>query len=117
MKMIYEAKEELEKGIRVEPADYPKDISQYDIIFLGSPNWWNDLPMPIVTFLEHLNWQNKTLVPFITSEGSGFGNTVNHIKAICREANVLDGLSITGSQAVNFEREVSEFVKKVLSNV
>lgn len=55
MKMIYEAKEELEKGIRPELKSYP-DFDGYDIIFLGFPNWWDNLPMPVVGFLEHYDW-------------------------------------------------------------
>ena len=51
MKMIYEAKEELEQGIRPELKGFPKDFAEYDTVFLGYPNWWNTLPMPVVTFL------------------------------------------------------------------
>ena len=36
MKMIYEAKEELEKGIRPALKSYP-DLSGYDVVFLGFP--------------------------------------------------------------------------------
>src|SRR5699024_1213422 len=44
MKMIYEAKEELENGVRPELKSYP-DLSGYDTVFLGFPNWWNTMPM------------------------------------------------------------------------
>ena len=51
MKMIYEAKEELEKGVRPELKAYPDNFDDYDTVFLGYPNWWNTLPMPVVSFL------------------------------------------------------------------
>lgn len=60
MKMIYEAKEELEKGIRPALKSYP-DLSGYDVVFLGFPNWWNTLPLPVAGFLEHTNWRGKTI--------------------------------------------------------
>ncbi|MGI6006298.1 MAG: flavodoxin [Ruminococcus sp.] len=46
--------------------DIPKecpDISGYDVIFLGFPNWWNTLPMPVVTFLEQCSWDGKKIIP------------------------------------------------------
>ena len=79
MKMIYEAKEELEKGIRPVLKSYP-DISGYDTIFLGFPNWWNTLPMPVVSFLEHYAWSGKRIIPFVTSGGSGFGKSLDALE-------------------------------------
>ena len=87
MKMIYEAKEELEKGIRPELKSYP-DINEYDTIFLGFPNWWDTLPMPVVGFMEHYDWTGKRIIPFVTSGGSGFGKSLEDLKKICTGAIV-----------------------------
>ena len=87
MKMIYEAKEELEKGIRPELKSYP-DIDEYDTIFLGFPNWWDTLPMPVVGFMEHYDWTGKRIIPFVTSGGSGFGKSLEDLKKICTGAIV-----------------------------
>ena len=51
MKMIYEAQDELKQGIRPELKAYPESLDQYDTVFLCYPNWWNTLPIPVVTFL------------------------------------------------------------------
>lgn len=69
MKMIYEAKEEKERGIRPELKSYP-DLTGYDTVFLGFPNWWNTMPMPVIGFLERTNWQGKKIIPFVTSGGA-----------------------------------------------
>ena len=53
MKMIYEAKDELSQGIRRKLKSYP-DISGFDTVFLGYPNWWGTLPMPVVGFFRAL---------------------------------------------------------------
>ena len=87
MKMIYEAKEELEKGIRPELKSYP-DINEYDTIFLGFPNWWDTLPMPVVGFMEHYDWTGKRIIPFVTSGGNGFGKSLEDLKKICTGAIV-----------------------------
>ena len=90
---------------------------EYDVIFLGYPNWWGDLPMPVYTFLEQHDWQGKVVIPFCTHEGSGLSDTENRLRAACRGASVLNGLAVRGSVAQN-EREkarkqVLEWLKRL----
>ena len=77
------------------------DIEEYDVIFLGYPNWWGEPPMCIYTFIEKHNWDGKTVIPFITHEGSGMGGTDKRIANACKGANVLTGkgLAIQGKVA------------------
>lgn len=46
------AREELDTGARPELAENVENITDYDVIFLGYPNWWGDMPMAVYTFLE-----------------------------------------------------------------
>ena len=111
MKMIYEAKEELEQGIRPELKGFPKDFAEYDTVFLGYPNWWNTLPMPVVTFLEGLDWTGKRVIPFNTSEGSGLGKSVDKIREICKGADVEAGYALKGSQVDGKQSEIEAWAK------
>ena len=114
MKMIHEAKEELDKGIRPELKSYP-DISGYDTIFLGFPNWWNTMPMPVVGFLEHYNWSGKRIIPFCTSGGSGFGKSLDDLKKICAGADIsADGKHFLGHKVEKSEAKISAWAKNVL---
>lgn len=110
MKMIYEAKEELEKDIHPELKSYP-DISGYDTIFLGYPNWWATLPMPVVTFLEHYDWSGKRIIPFNTSEGSGAGKSGQKIHELCTGAVIEDVYELRGSQVDNKKSEIQAWAK------
>lgn len=114
MKMIQEAKEELESGTRVELKSFPEDFQKYDTIFLGYPNWWNTLPMPVVTFLEHFDWTGKRIIPFCTNEGSGLGESVNAIRRICVGADVDAGASFQGSKVRNSGKKITEWAKSRL---
>ena len=114
MKMIYEAKEELEKGIRPELKNYP-DISGYDTIFLGFPNWWDTLPMPVVGFLEHYDWSGKRIIPFVTSGGSGFGRSIADLQKICAGAIIeKGGGAFLGHEVETSEAGISAWAKSVL---
>lgn len=114
MKMIYEAKEELENGVRPELKDYPV-LGEYDTIFLGFPNWWNTMPMPVVGFLEHYNWTSKRIISFVTSGGGGFGRSIEDLKKICTRADVSEnGGEFQGHLVENSEEEISSWAKKAL---
>ncbi len=47
------------------------NIEDYDTVFLGYPNWWADMPMPVYTFLDNHDLSGKTVYRFCTHEGSG----------------------------------------------
>lgn len=76
-------------------------IEDYDVIFLGYPNWWGEAPMCVYTFIEGHDWTGKTVIPFITHEGSGMGGTDRKIQAACRGAEVAvgKGLAVQGKVA------------------
>lgn len=94
-----------EKRSKARPA-LVGDIAaeEFDVIFLGYPNWWGNLPMCIYTFLEQHDWQGKVVIPFCTHEGSGLSDTENRLRTACRGASVLNGLAVRGFVAQN-ERE------------
>lgn len=110
--MIEEARKELQLGTRVEITGIPEDFDEYDTVYLGYPNWWNRLPMPVVTFLEKCNWNGKTIIPFCTNEGSGLGKTVEDVKTYAKGANLSDGFAVIGSQVRNSEPTIAEWARK-----
>ena len=113
MVLIKEAKQELENGTRVPVKSYP-NLSRYDTVYLGYPNWWNTMPMVLFTFLEHYDWTGKRIIPFCTNEGSGIGDSVRDIKRICRGADVDCGVSFVGSRVSGSEAKITEWAKSKL---
>lgn len=64
-----------DKSFRVEIADKIENMDQYDEVFLGFPIWWYEAPRIIQSFLEQYDFSGKTISPFATSGGSGYGQT------------------------------------------
>lgn len=60
-------------GSRVEIAEKVPNMEQYDEIFLGFPIWWGVAPHIVNSFLEQYDLRGKTISPFATSGGSGYG--------------------------------------------
>lgn len=96
-----EAQAEKNAGARPELTGTVENFADYDVIFIGYPNWWGDMPMPVYTFLESYDFSGKTVIPFCTHAGSGLSGTVGTIRDKLSGATVLDGLAIPGTTAQN----------------
>ena len=97
---IEEAKQDQRVGARPELKEYPKNLDDYDVVYLGYPNYWGTMPMVMFTFLENVKLTNKTIKPFCSNEGSGLGRSVDDIRRLCANCTVEKGLAIHGA---NFE--------------
>ena len=89
--------EEQSSNARPEIKDPLTDVSEYDTILLGTPIWYGHIPNIVMTQLEKLNLNGKTIYPFNTHAGSGVGSTVTDIKQYAIEANVKDGFPLLGT--------------------
>jgi flavodoxin len=107
------AKEEFRTSARPKLTGHVETMASYDVVFLGYPNWWGTMPMPVFTFLEGYDLSGKTIVPFCTHEGSGMGRTVSDIKKTCPQSMVLDGLAIRGGDVKNAHEEIAGWLKEI----
>ncbi len=85
-------------------------VEEYDTVFIGYPNWWGDMPMPVYTFIERHDWQGKNVIPFCTHEGSGLSNTERYIAEACKGATVGRGLAMRGTTAQNSREQAKKSV-------
>lgn len=107
------AKKELNSDYRPALVNKIKDIKQYDIVFIGYPNWWGTYPQAVKVFLSTNNLVGKTIIPFCTHEGSAMGNSEDDLKALCPKSVLKEGLAIRGSKARNSEDEIQAWLKNL----
>lgn len=90
---------------------------EYDVIFLGYPNWWGRPPMPVYTWVEKHNLKGKTVIPFCTHEGSGLGVTAKDLAKSAPGAVFRDGFAIKGTKTqhdtAGTRKAVSEWLAKL----
>ncbi len=110
------AKNEKKQNLRPEIIGNIDNFNDYDVIFVGYPNWWADLPMPVYTFLEKYDFSNKSIAPFCTHEGSGISQTPNKIKTVTK-ANMLESFDIYGHTAQNDREKTLKEVTKWLTKI
>ena len=89
------AKQEKEENARPEIVGELPDLSKCDVVFLGYPIWWSDMPMPVYTFLNRENFAGKIILPFCTHEGSGLSDTQRSIADVTK-ADVREGFALQG---------------------
>lgn len=73
------------------------DMEKYDVVFVGFPIWWYVAPTIINTFLESYDFSGKTIIPFVTSGGSGMGKTNEKLEPSCPGATLLQGKLLNGN--------------------
>ena len=110
---VAEAKKDMEENARPKLTDTVKNMSDYDTIYLGYPNWCKTMPMGVFTFLESYNFKGKTILPFCTHAGSGAGESEADIKKLCPDSNVLSTLELLGSDIQNSYSDIKNWIDKL----
>lgn len=104
--------DDLRANARPELIKFVDNIHIYDIIYLGYPNWWGTFPMAVFTFLESADFSGKTITPFCTHEGSGFGHSEKDIQKLCPTVILSKGIAIRGSGVNNSDKQLENWVNK-----
>ncbi len=98
-----------DKAFRPALANKDAHIEDYDVILLGFPIWWYVAPTIINSFLESYDFTGKKIVLFATSGGSGFGKTVDGLKAsVSSGAEIKEGYLVRSSSDVDKMKKLLE---------
>ena len=88
-----------------------KDISDYEVIYIGSPIYWGGMPEELFTALKDVDFTGKTVRIFTTHEGSGLSSVPSQIKNLCIGAEVdTNGLAIEGSMVNSAKEKVKNWI-------
>lgn len=107
------AQVEQRENARPEIANSIENIADYDVVYVGFPNWWGDMPMILYTFFDTYDLSGKTVALFCTSGGSGLSDTVNEVKSLEPNATVTAGLHIGSGSSSNPDNAVSEWLNDI----
>lgn len=102
--------------VQPELATQVEQMENYDVIYLGYPEWYGTMPAPVTSFLKEYDFSGKTIIPFSTHDGSGMGSSVQDIKSLCPEATVLDGLAVRYSDVQNAKDKVQTWIQEMTKN-
>ena len=81
------------------------DLSAYEAILVGFPIWWYIEPRIIDTFLDSIDLNGKTIIPFATSGGSGIDRAIKRLKSLYPEAVWKDGGLLNGRDPAGWAKK------------
>jgi flavodoxin len=110
--VVEQAKKEINEGFKPALKSKLDDGIDFDVLFIGSPNWWHTIAPPVSSFLEGLNLDGKIVVPFITHGGGGLEKCVDAIQQLCPNADIREPLSIYGKGTGNTDDSIQKWLNR-----
>ena len=111
--VVRQAKIEIQSGRKPELKTKINDTESYDIIFVGSPNWWGTIAPPVAAFLSEYDFSAKTIVPFCTHGGGGYGSIFKDISFLCPNSNVLEGFEAFSKGNGNISEKIALWLSEI----
>ena len=92
-KVLKQARNEIRSGYLPPLKECPYDLSKYDTVFLGTPNWCGGIAPPVASFLAFPGLRGKTIAPFVT-HGGGADQPFQSIRSRGSGLRLLPGFSV-----------------------
>lgn len=111
---VAQAKREKQEAARPALKGKLPATKNYDIVFVGFPNWWGTMPMPVATFLDKIDLKGKTVIPFVTHGGGGRQQCIADFRKAAAEADVIEGPVMEGTAVKGAKAKVEAWVREKL---
>ena len=108
-----QAKREINAGFMPELKATVPQLETYDVVFIGSPNWWGTYAPAVKTFLSQYNFSGKKLVPFFTHGGGGMQRCESDMKAQLPQAQFLPAAAFPGRASGADAEKLNRWLSKL----
>ena len=105
---IKELRQEIDRGYCPPLIEGAESVDE-KVIFIGSPNWIRTFAPPVLSFLRAVDLRGKTIIPFCTHGGGGFGQMIDSYKRECKDAIIKEGIALKGDYSFD---ELKDLIKK-----
>lgn len=108
------AADEKAENARPELATHLDSLDDYDVVFLGFPNWWSTTPMAVLSFVEEYDFSGKTVVPFCAHGTGGIAASVRDLTADLPDSvTVLEPLGVYRADINQAQETVDNWLKEL----
>ncbi|WP_318264393.1 flavodoxin [Amedibacterium intestinale] len=88
-----------------------KNLDQYNVVFIGYPTWWYDMPQALYSFFDTYDFSGKTIVPFNVHNGSQFSGTIETIQELEPDAKVItNGFTVSENDVADASEDVQAWL-------
>lgn len=114
-KCTAEAKKDIKAGFKPKLTMKIDNFDQYEVVFIGSPNWWSSIAPPVASFASSYNLEGKKVVPFVTHGGGGLAHCVADLKKLCPKAQFLKAGAFPGAGIRRAGSNIEKWVNEVIT--
>ncbi len=108
------ANQERGEDARPELEGRVENLDDYDTVFLGYPNWWYGVPMPLLTFLEENDLSGKQVYLFCSHGTGGLANSVKIITEAVPDAVISEDIFDCYEEDASSSREdIRDWVSEI----
>ncbi len=108
------AAKEQDQNARPTLTSHIQNLDDYDVIFVGYPNWWYDMPMALYSFFDEYDFSGKTIIPFNVHNGSRFSSTIATIQSLEPNAAVItDGFTVSERNVAQAADDVAKWLDEI----
>ena len=111
--VLARGRQELKDNIMPELKSEAPNLASYDVVFVGSPNWFNTVVPPVMTFLSARDFAGKTIVPFMTHGGGGLGKSQQDLQRLAPGATLLEGRAFRGDAVADAGEDVRTWLREL----
>ncbi|MDE5620279.1 MAG: flavodoxin [Ruminococcus sp.] len=112
--LIDYADKEQSDNARPELTSHIENLDTYDIIFVGYPNWWYDMPQAMYSFFDEYDFSGKTIIPFNSHNGSRFSDTIETIQELEPNAHIItDGFTVNERDVSDAADDIAEWIDRL----
>lgn len=112
--LVDQADTEKSQNARPELSTHIGTLDEYEVVFIGYPIWWAELPMPLYSFLEEHNFSGKTIIPFSSHGGNGFADTIATLTESEPDAEVMEnGFTVSRQSVQNSKEEIIAWLNEL----
>lgn len=110
--LIDYAAEEQDEDARPELTSHIENLDNYEVIFVGYPTWWYDMPQVLYSFFDEYDFSGKTIIPFNVHNGSRFSGTIATIQDLEPGAEVMtDGFTVSERDVAEAAGDVADWLR------
>lgn len=119
--VVEQGKREVEEGYTPRIRNLSHDISDYDVIAIGTPTWWYSMAPAILTLLKENDFHGKTLIPFMTNAGWP-GHVIRDMERTQPNSKFILPLKVTfdsdgGDRMITEEDEIDDWIEKIKNHL
>lgn len=111
-KLLIQVKEEIRTGKKISLLPVDENADEYDVVFVGSPNWCGTIAPPIASWLSENDLTGKTVLPFFSHCGGEDKGLEQSIRNLCPTAEIGTCLYVMENGKEDLHSMIQEWLKQ-----